>query len=154
MNNTVGRLLGRLLRRLLRGPLRFLLCKVFFYVIAYFGADATLQGYFMYRVLRCRCYFLLWLNQLCFLALPDVLIENHVDSERVLGKEAGILLELISRSRRRGIHYQLRCLIPTALSYSYFTDFYRFLPIFRTFLPVYYQVCYSPVSLPSVLFTS
>ncbi len=35
-----------------------------------------------------------------------------------------------------------------------FTDFYRFLPIFRTFLQVYYQVCYSPGSLPAVLFTS
>ena len=35
-----------------------------------------------------------------------------------------------------------------------FADFYRFLPTFRTFSQVYYQVCRSPASLPSALFTS
>ena len=39
-----------------------------------------------------------------------------------------------------------------------FTDFYRFLPIFSDFLPSSYllsfQVCCSPVGLPSVSFTS
>ena len=37
------------------------------------------------------------------------------------------------------------------LLYNFFTYFF---PIFRTFLQVYYQVCHSLVSLPSVLFTS
>ena len=41
----------------------FYFARFFLYVIAYFGADATLKGYFMYRVLRCRCYFLLWLKE-------------------------------------------------------------------------------------------